>query len=151
MQGAVVVGDVTVGAQCCICCNAVLRGDVGSISVAAGSNIQDNCVLHTNHSMPLLVAIDVTIGHGCILHSCTVGRGALVGMGSIVLDGAVIGEGAMVAAGTVVPPGFLLPPGMLAMGHPAKIQRPLTQKEQQKNAASARAYVALARKSNSDI
>lgn len=121
--GAVVVGDVTLGENCSVWFNAVIRADEASVTIGDGTNIQDNATLHVSEDKPLAVGKNVTIGHGAILHSCTVADGALIGMGAVVLDGAVIGENAMVAAGALVTPRTVIPAGTLAVGSPAKVKR----------------------------
>lgn len=137
---AYVAGDVRFGGQCSVWPCAVIRGDIEPITIGALSNIQDCCVLHTKHGVPLTVGRGVTVGHGAILHSCTVGDGALIGMGAIVLDGAVIGENAIVAAGSVVPPGRVVEPGTVVMGNPAHFTRSVRPEELEKNAASVQEY-----------
>jgi carbonic anhydrase/acetyltransferase-like protein (isoleucine patch superfamily) len=129
-ENATLVGDVVIGDDCSIWYGAVLRGDVHSIRIGAGTNIQDNCVLHvTNGTHPIDIAEEVTIGHGVIAHGCTIGRAALIGMGSRVLDGARIGELALVGAGALVSEGMVVPPRTLAVGVPAKVKRDLRDDE----------------------
>ncbi len=125
-ENATLVGDVALGDDCSIWYGAVLRGDVHSIRIGARTNIQDNCVLHvTNGTFPIDIAEEVTIGHGAIVHGCTIGRGALIGMGSRVLDGARVGELALVGAGALVGEGMEIPPRTLAVGVPARVKREL--------------------------
>ncbi len=143
LPGAVVVGDVSIAAHCGIWYNAVLRGDIASISVGKGTNIQDCCVLHTDTGFPLQVGDHVTVGHGAILHGCTVGNNSLIGMGAIVLNGAVIGNNCIVAAGALVTSGTVVPDGTMIMGHPAKRTRPLTAQEMDGNRQSAEHYMQL--------
>ncbi len=140
--GAVVVGDVTLGRDCSVWYNAVLRGDEAPITVGDGSNIQDNATLHVSEDKPLTVGAGVTVGHGAILHSCTVRDRALIGMGAVVLDGAVIEEDAMVAAGALVTPRTVIPAGTLAVGSPARVKRPLTDEEIAANRRNAQGYAA---------
>ncbi len=129
-ENAAIIGDVELGDDCSIWYGAVLRGDVHSIRVGARSNIQDNCSLHGTYPMnPVLIAEEVTIGHGAIAHGCTIERRALIGMGSSVLDGAVVGELALVGAGAVVQEGMHVPPRTLVVGVPARVKRPLTDEE----------------------
>jgi len=104
-QGAVVVGDVTLGDRANIWYNAVLRGDINRIVVGADSNIQDNAVLHLADKFPCLIGDRVTVGHSALVHACTVGDECLIGMGSTLLDGAVIGENCIIGANTLVPMG----------------------------------------------
>ena len=105
------------------------------------TNIQDNCVLHADPGMPMTIGDDVTVGHGAILHSCTVGNNSLIGMGAIVLNGAVIGENCIVGAGALVPQGMVIPDGSLALGSPAKVRRPVSYEEISANRQSAAGYV----------
>ena len=140
--GAAVVGDVTLGKNCSVWFNAVVRADEAPISIGDGTNVQDNATLHVTEDKPLVVGKDVTIGHGAILHSCTVKDGALIGMGAVVLDDAVIGENAMVAAGALVTPRTVIPDGALAVGSPAKVKRPLTEEEIESNRQNSLGYAA---------
>ena len=143
---AMVIGDVVLGAGVNVWFGAVLRGDVNHIRIGAGTNVQDNVVIHvTTGGLPTLVAEHVTIGHGAILHACTVGTGALVGMGSTVLDGAVLEPASMLAAGALLAPGKVVPTGWLWAGVPAKPVRALTSAEMAHLQASGPHYVALAR------
>lgn len=124
---ATVRGDVTLGEDTSVWFAAVLRGDEAPITVGDRTNIQDGAVLHVSAGFPCIVGREVTIGHGAVVHGCTVEDGALIGIRATVLDGAVIGRGAVVGAGAVVPPGMHVPPGMLALGVPAKIVGPLSE------------------------
>ena len=139
--GAYAVGDVNLGENVNIWYGAVLRGDTGKITVGAGSNIQDNCVLHADPGLPMAIGSGATIGHGAILHSCTVGDNTLIGMGAIILNGAVIGENCIVAAGALVPQNMVIPPRSLVMGSPAKVRREVTEEEIAANRLSAEGYV----------
>lgn len=127
--GAVVVGAVTIGPDSSVYYTCVLRGDCHEIVVGARSNLQDGVVVHVADEHPTIVGDDVSIGHGAVLHGCTIGDGALVGMSATVMSGAVVGAGAMVAAGALVTPGKVVPPGTLAAGVPAKVVRDLTDAE----------------------
>jgi len=129
-ENAAVIGDVDLGDDCSIWYSAVVRADVHSIRVGARTNIQDNCTLHvTQRTHPVHIAEEVTIGHGVVVHGCTIERRALIGMGSRVLDGAVVGELALVGAGALVPPGMRVPARTLVVGVPARVKRPLTEEE----------------------
>lgn len=124
---AVVIGDVTLGEHSSVWPCAVIRGDVHFIRIGARTNVQDGSVLHVMRDHhPLILGDDVTIGHGVILHGCTIESRCLIGMGSIILNGAKIGAGSIVAAGTLVPEKTEVPPGSLFMGHPGKFRRALT-------------------------
>lgn len=141
-ENAAVIGDVEIGNDCSIWYGTTIRGDVNLIRIGARTNIQDNCTLHVTHQQwPTLVAEEVTVGHGAIVHGCTVHRGALIGMGSRVLDGAVVGESALVGAGALVPEGMNVPPRTLVVGVPARVKRPLTDEELTRLEQSWRNYV----------
>ena len=122
---ATVVGDVVLGKDVNIWYGAVLRGDSGSITVGEGTNIQDNCVLHEKTT----VGAYCTIGHGAIVHGCTVGDNTVIGMGAIVLNGAVLGEGCLVGAGAVVTGKTDAPAGSVLLGSPAKVVKTLTEEQ----------------------
>ena len=140
LPGAAVVGDVTLGEDCSIWYNAVLRADEDSITIGDGSNVQDNAVLHVTQGHPLTIGRDVTVGHGAILHSCTVGDNTLIGMGAIVLDDAVIGNNCVVAAGALVTGRTVIPDGSMVMGSPAKVKRELTAQEMEGIRQNAQVY-----------
>jgi carbonic anhydrase/acetyltransferase-like protein (isoleucine patch superfamily) len=128
--GAHIVGNVTIGRESSVWFNAVIRGDINSISIGDRSNVQDNCVLHViNNEYPLTIGSGVTVGHGAILHACAIGDGCLIGMGALVIDGAVVGNNSLVAAGSLVKMRQVIPEGVLAAGSPAKIIRPLSPEE----------------------
>ena len=133
---AQVIGEVKIGADASIWCNAVLRGDVNRIEIGRGTNVQDLSIGHVSHKTPdnpagspLIVGDYVTIGHSVILHGCTIGNECLIGMGSIIMDNVVIPDRVMVGAGSLVSPGKALESGMLYMGRPAKAVRKLTEQE----------------------
>jgi len=119
--GAVVAGDVEIGARVSIWPGCVLRGDYGRIVVGRGSNVQDGTVIHATGRLETIIGEDVVIGHGARLEGCVVEDAALIGMGSIVLHECRIGAGAVVAAGAVVPPRIEVPPGAMARGVTAQI------------------------------
>ena len=120
---AVLIGDVHIGPNCYVGPNASLRGDFGRIVLLAGANVQDNCVMHGFPQQDTLVEENGHIGHGAVLHSCTVKRDALVGMNAVVMDEAVVGERAMVAACAFVPAGMKIAEQTLVAGVPAKVIR----------------------------
>jgi carbonic anhydrase/acetyltransferase-like protein (isoleucine patch superfamily) len=123
---AVVIGDVTIGEHSSVWPCVVIRGDVHFIRIGARTNVQDGSVLHVmRDEHPLILGDNVTVGHGVLLHGCTIESRCLIGMGSIILNGAKIGKGTIVAAGTLVPEGTEVPPGSLFMGHPGKFRRSL--------------------------
>lgn len=142
-ENATIVGNVTLESDTTVWYSATLRGDMAPIRVGRGTNIQDNVVIHVSEGMPTHLGEDITVGHGAILHACTVGSGSLIGMGSIILDGAVIGEHSLVAAGSVVPPNKSYPPRSLLMGSPAKVVRELTDEELKGMATNVAHYIEL--------
>jgi len=124
---AVLIGDVTVEEGASIWFGAVLRGDIGSIVVKAGANIQDNTVVHLKlPGSRAVIGENATIGHGAILHDCIIGKNAIVGINAVVLDFAQVGEGAIVAAGSVVSDNMVIPPHHLAAGVPAQIKKEIS-------------------------
>ena len=125
--GTMIIGDVTIDEESSVWFNCVLRGDLDRIEVGSRTNIQDSAVVHLDKGFPCIIGDDVTVGHGAIVHGCTIGNGALIGIGAIILSGAKIGEGAMVAAGALVREGQDIPPKTLAVGLPAQIRRDLTE------------------------
>ena len=139
-ENATVRGDVTVGKGSSIFFGAVVRTELVPITIGEDTNIQDNCILHTDAGFPLTVGSGCTIGHGTILHGCTVGDNTLIGMGTTVLNGAVIGRDCIVGAGSLVPQGMVIPDGSMAFGSPAKIRRPLTEEEIAYNRDTAALY-----------
>lgn len=124
--GAFVMGDAVLGDNVSLWFGTVVRGDDNKIRIGARTNVQDNSVIHvTDDTGPTIIGADVLIGHGCILHGCTIEDGAFIGMGSTILDGAVVESGGMVAAGSLVTPGKRVKKGELWAGNPAKLFRPL--------------------------
>jgi len=125
---AVLIGDVEVGPETNIWFGCVLRGDVNHIRVGARTNIQDGSIIHVdNRTFPCIIGDDVTIGHGAIVHACTVKNNAFIAIGSIVLDGAVVEEGGMLGTGGLLPGGKVIGPNELWMGSPAKLRRVMTE------------------------
>jgi carbonic anhydrase/acetyltransferase-like protein (isoleucine patch superfamily) len=129
-QSAQVIGDVTLGPEASVWMNCVVRGDVHRIRVGARSNIQDGTIVHVMRGThPTTIGDQVTIGHGCLIHGCTIEDRCLIGMGAIVLNGAVIGADSIVAAGALVTERTVIPPRSLVMGSPGKVKRALTDAE----------------------
>lgn len=143
-EGAVVVGDVTLGPLSSVWHNAVLRGDCAPITVGARSNVQDCAVLHGADGFPVVVGAGVTIGHGAIVHGCEIGDNTLVGMGAIVLNGARVGADCIIGAGALVTQGTVIPDGSVAFGSPARVVRSATEGDRAANRENAQAYVRLA-------
>ena len=147
---ALVIGDVVIGDDSSIWPCAVTRGDVHYVRIGARTNIQDGAVLHVTHDgeytpggFPLIIGDDVTIGHGAIVHACTVKDACLIGMNATVLDGAVVSRHSMVGAGAVVSPGKVVGEGELWIGNPARRVRMLSEQEIERLYYSARHYVKL--------
>lgn len=143
--GAVVVGKVSIGPGASVWYNAVLRGDLNAISVGAGSNLQDGCVVHVDADSPVVIGEDCIVGHQVVLHGCTLEPGCLVGMGSTILDHAVIGRGALVGAGSLVTRGMKVEAGFLYLGSPARKRRPVSPEEKDYLEKDAAGYRELAR------
>ena len=140
---AVVVGDVTVGDDVSLWYNVVVRGDIHWVRIGARSNLQDGVIVHVERGLyPTLLEEEVSVGHGAMLHGCTIGAGSLIGMGAVVLNQAVVGEGSLVAAGAVVREGFTAPPRSLIAGVPAVVKRPLTDQEADRARRTASNYIA---------
>lgn len=137
-DGAKIVGDVTIETDSSVWFNAVLRGDLAPIRIGQRTNIQDGAVGHVNRGEGLIIGDDVSVGHGAIIHACTIGSGTLVGMGSIVMSKAIVGRGVLIGAGALVTEGTQIPDFSLCFGSPAKVIRrlePLEMKELQETAA----------------
>ncbi|MHC4414129.1 MAG: acyltransferase [Planctomycetota bacterium] len=141
---AVLIGDVIVGARCFVGPGASLRGDIGRLTLNAGSNVQDNCVLHSFPGKDVVVETDGHIGHGAILHGCTVRRDAMVGMSAVIMDDAVIGAESFVAAMSFVKAGTRVPPRTLVAGVPAQVVRALRDDEIAWKSQGTRVYQRLA-------
>jgi carbonic anhydrase/acetyltransferase-like protein (isoleucine patch superfamily) len=150
-DSARVIGAVELGDDASVWPMSVLRGDVNFIRIGARSNVQDGSVIHVTHDgpytpaggIPTLVGEDVTVGHKCLLHACTIGNRCLIGMGALVMDGAEIGADVMLAAGSLVSPGKILEPGWLYRGRPAEKIRRLSDDELEMLRYSAAHYVRL--------
>jgi phenylacetic acid degradation protein len=126
---AVLIGDVVIGPGCYIGPNAVLRGDCGGVVVEGGSNIQDNCVVHSSPGEEMHIEANAHVGHSAVLHACRIGRNALVGISAVVMDRASIGESSLVGAMAFVPERMVVPPRWLATGLPARLVRELSEEE----------------------
>jgi gamma-carbonic anhydrase len=139
-EGARLVGRVMLAAGASVWYNSVLRADIADIVVGENTNIQDNCVVHVESGRDTVLGRGVTVGHGAILHACTVGDNCLIGMGAILLDGCAVPRDSVVAAGSLVPPGKAYPEGSLILGSPARVARKLTAEEIEKIRMSAVHY-----------
>ena len=148
---ATVVGDVELGKDALVLFGATLRGDCGSrIVVGEGSNVQEAACLHVAAGFDCLVGRGVTIGHGAVVHGCSIGDNTLVGMGAIVMNGAQVGHDCLIAAGALVTEGAVVPDGSLVVGVPAKVRRPLSPEEAAANRVSAEEYVEAGRQLAAD-
>ena len=128
-KNAVIAGDVTIGEYVSVWYNVTIRGDMAPVTILENTNIQDNCVIHTNLDLPTHIGKNVTVGHAAIIHAATVEDNCLIGMGSIILDGAIVGKNSLVGAGCVVPPNKIVPPNTLVVGNPMRIVRELSRNE----------------------
>lgn len=144
-EGAKVIGNVEIGQSSSVWFNAVIRADSNEVKIGEGSNVQDNAVIHTSKDYGVQIGDNVTIGHGAIVHGCTVENNVIIGMGAIILDGAVIGENSIIGAGALVTQGKVVPAGSLAFGNPMKIVRQLTEEEVQSIYDNAASYVKKAK------
>lgn len=135
-----VIGKIVVEQGASIWFGSTLRGDNEEIRVGENSNIQENCVLHTDMGFALTIGANCTIGHKVTLHGCTIGEGSLIGMGAVVLNGAQIGKGCLIGAGALITEGKVIPDGSLVMGAPGKVVRQLDAEAQEKLLKSAAGY-----------
>ncbi|WP_374643716.1 gamma carbonic anhydrase family protein [Tabrizicola sp.] len=140
------IGKVVLEAEVSVWFGVTIRGDNEEIRVGRGSNVQENCVLHTDLGYPLVIGADCTIGHKAMLHGCTIGEGSLIGMGATILNGARIGKGCLIGAGALVTEGKEIPDGSLVMGAPGKVVRMLDEAARGRLLLSASSYRANARR-----
>ncbi len=127
--GSQIIGKVCIGAGSSVWHNAVIRGDMNSVTIGKNTNIQDNSVVHVDSDYPTILGDNVTVGHGAVVHGCKVGNNVLIGMNSTILDGAEIGDGSIVGANALVSQGKKFPPGSLILGVPAKAVKELSEDE----------------------
>lgn len=150
-ESAEVIGRVTLEADTSVWFHAVLRGDSDTLTIGAGSNIQDGSVLHADHGFPLVIGRHVTVGHQVMLHGCSIGDESLIGIGAVVLNGARIGRNCIVGAGALVTEGKEFPDGSLIVGAPAKVVRELSEAQIAGLKASATHYVNNGRRYAADL
>jgi carbonic anhydrase/acetyltransferase-like protein (isoleucine patch superfamily) len=149
---AAVIGDVEVGPDSSVWYHCVLRGDTFPIRIGARSNIQDGTIVHVARGrLPALIGDDVTVGHACIIHACTLKNRAVVGMGATVLDGAVIEEGGMLGAGGLLSPGKRIGPNELWLGAPARLVRVMSEEELAGWARNAAHYAELSKRHHASL
>lgn len=139
-QNAQVIGDVIIGEGASVWFGVTVRGDTDTITIGAGTNIQDGSVLHADHDVPLTIGRDVTVGHQVMLHGCSIGDESLIGIGAIVLNGARIGRHCLVGAGSLITEGKEFPDGSMIIGSPAKVVRQLTEEQIEGLRRSAQHY-----------
>jgi carbonic anhydrase/acetyltransferase-like protein (isoleucine patch superfamily) len=145
-ETSALIGDVEIGEDSSIWYATTIRGDVMPVRIGARTSVQDGTVVHvTAGKFGASIGNDCTVGHGAIIHACVVEDFCLIGMGSIILDGARIGAGSLVGAGALVTPGTDIPPNSLVIGSPAKVKRPVNDKEREQITFGAAHYVELAR------
>jgi carbonic anhydrase/acetyltransferase-like protein (isoleucine patch superfamily) len=143
--GATLIGDVELGAQASVWFGCVLRGDVQPVRIGARTNFQDGSIIHVSRAgLATLIGVEVTIGHGCIVHACTIEDRAFIGMGSIILDGAVVSSEGMLGAGSLLAPGKRIGARELWLGRPARFARRVSDEERALLDEQNRHYVELA-------
>lgn len=141
VKESVVIGDVSIGENSTVLFGTVLRGDDHKIIIGEGTNIQDNCTIHTSQIDPAILGNYVTVGHNAIIHGCRVGDNTLIGMGATIMNGTVIGKNCLIAAGSLVLEHQQIPDGSMVMGRPAKVTRMLTEEEIAHIEDSAQHYI----------
>jgi len=140
-ENATVLGRVLIEEDASIWFSAVVRGDTEPIRIGARANLQDGCVLHTDVGFPLSIGAEATIGHGVMLHGCSIGRGSLIGIGAVVLNGARVGEDCLVGAHALIPEGKVIAPRSVVMGSPGKVTREVNERDLARMRQSFEDYV----------
>lgn len=140
-DGAKIIGNVTIGKQSSIWFNVVIRGDEGSINIGNQCSLQENVVCHLYSDQPLTIENNVTVGHGAIIHGCTIKKDSLIGMGATILDGAVIEENSIIGANALVPPGKRVPANSIVFGNPGKVVQNITEEHRKMIELSVKTYV----------
>lgn len=148
---AAVIGRVTLGDKSSVWFSCVLRADVESIEIGAGSNIQDGTVIHADPGFPARIGDNVTVGHNAMIHGCVIGDGTLVGINAVVLNGATIGKGCLIGANALVTEGMDIPDGSLVLGSPAVVRKTLSAEQQAKLALNADHYASNAARFNQEL
>ena len=145
-ETAVIIGDVNIRKGASIWYGAVLRGDIDNITIGEYSNVQDNCVIHTEEGAPTKIGDYTVVGHNAIVHGSTIGSNCLIGMGAIILNRAVIGDNCIIGAGALIPEGKEIPPNSLVLGVPGKVVREVTADEVEAIKNNAISYSKLYKK-----
>ena len=143
---ATIIGNVTIGENCGIWPNSVIRGDQNSIVIGKNSNVQDCCVVHVDNVNQTIIGNNVSLGHGAVVHGAKIEDNVIVGMKAVILNGAEIGKGSVIAAGALVKQGMVVPPGSLVVGVPGKIAREGDVSLEEYALKNAKTYVELAQK-----
>lgn len=143
-DSADIIGDIVIGNDCSIWHQAVIRADINKVAIGDCTNIQEQVSIHVDSNIPTIIGNKVTLGHGAIVHACTIEDNTLIGMGVIILDGATIGHHCLIAAGSIIPPGKTIPPKSMVMGQPGKILRELSDDEAKNLEHHAEKYHKLA-------
>ena len=138
---ATVIGGVTIGSHCFVGPGAVLRGDLGTIEIGEGTNIQDNCVIHADREV--IIGQNIIIGHGAIIHDVVLKPGVVVGMGAILMNGVVVEEDAIIGAGSVVKENFKIPPRKIVVGNPGRIVKEIDEEAKKKIVRGLKCYQGL--------
>lgn len=149
--GAKVIGDVTIKDDASVWYNAVVRADLAPVKIGENTNIQENCALHVDIDVPVILGDNITIGHGAIVHGCRIEDNCLIGMGATILNNAVIGENTIIGAGALVTEGKNIPSGSLVLGVPGKVVRELNEEEIEEIEESAEHYARLAYQHKTDL
>lgn len=140
-----VIGDVTIGERSSLFFNVVVRGDIQSITIGSGTNLQEHVLVHSSHNMSaVVVGNNVTVGHRAILHGCTIGSSSLIGMGATILDDVIIGDHCLIGAHALITKGMNIPPRSLVLGSPGRVVRALSESEIAELDSSAISYIELA-------
>ncbi len=150
-EGAQIIGDVTIGAGSSVWYNTVIRGDVASVTIGRNVNLQDNSTVHVGRGIPCVIHDNVSVGHGAVVHGCTVEEGAMIAIHATVLTGATVGAGSIVGAGAMVGERKSVPPRSLVVGVPARVIRELTDEDVAMSTGTAQRYAQLAKEHMAEI
>ncbi len=148
---ATLIGDIEIGEESSVWYGSVLRADRDKIQIGNGTNIQDLCVLHVDPGFPINIGDNVTIGHRCVVHGCTIKSNSLIGMGAIIMNKAVIGSFCIIGAGALVTEGMIIPDYSMVMGMPAKIVKQVDEEQVEKIRKNALSYIQLAKQTKAGL